>query len=154
MKSNILSDLSEQYLFNFFIVKVLIATVCGMMIGWERELKHKAAGIRTNVLVSVGSCMLTAVSFLISDYYDIDPTRIISQIITGIGFIGGAVVYKTADKVTGVTTATFIWVMCAIGILAGIGLKLLPIILTIVILVISIIFRKLEDKIHDFHEPH
>ncbi len=154
MKSEILSNLSEQYLFNFFIIKVLIATLCGLMIGWERELKHKAAGIRTNVLVSVGSCILTAVSFLISDYYNIDPTRIIGQIITGIGFIGGAVVYKTADRVTGVTTATFIWVMCAIGVLAGVGLTLLPITLTILILIISIVFRKVEDKIHDSHEPH
>lgn len=147
MKSSFVENLSDFFLLKFFIIKVLVATVCGLIIGWERELKHKAAGIRTNVLVAVGSCILTAVSFLISDYYQTDPTRIIGQIVTGIGFIGGAVVYKLGDKVIGVTTATFIWVMCAIGVLAGIGLILLPIVITLGLLFMSIMFQKLENKI-------
>lgn len=131
------------------IPKLLIATVCGFIIGYDRELKQKVAGIRTNILICVGCALLTYISFYLSKYNVlIDPTRIIGQIITGIGFLGAGVIMKNDDKIIGVTTAAFIWVISSIGILIGsIDSISIPIILTFGLLIISRIFEKIESHI-------
>lgn len=132
----------------FFLPKILVATLCGIIIGLDRELKQKVAGIRTFILICVGCCLLTSISFYLSFLnQDIDPTRIIGQIITGIGFIGAGVIMKTDDKIHGVTTAAFIWVICAIGVLAGTGAIYTPIIITFGLLIISLIFEEVEKYI-------
>jgi len=116
------------------IPKVFIATICGFIIGYDRELKQKVAGIRTNILSK--------------DNPMIDPTRIIGQIITGIGFLGAGVIMKNDDKIIGVTTAAFIWIISSIGILIGaIESFSIPIILTFGLLIISRIFEKIESYI-------
>jgi putative Mg2+ transporter-C (MgtC) family protein len=140
-----MKELSELFLLEYFGIKVIIATICGLIVGIERERKDKVAGIRTNVLVCVGVAIMTAASFLygIVDS-DVDSTRIIGQIITGVGFLGAGVIFKNNDKVVGVTTASFIWIMSAIGILAGSGFILVPIVLTIGLVIISLLFEKLE----------
>jgi len=128
------------------IPKVLIATICGFIIGYDREMKQKVAGIRTNILICVGCAILTYISFYLSkDNPMIDPTRIIGQIITGIGFLGAGVIMKNDDKIIGVTTAAFIWIISSIGILIGaIESFSIPIILTFGLLIISRIFEKIE----------
>lgn len=139
---------------SFLLIKILISTVCGFIIGYDREIKNKVAGIRTNILICVGSALLTAVSvYLAKDNPNIDPTRIIGQIVTGIGFLGAGVIVKNDDKIVGVTTAAFIWVISAIGILVGITSSILaPIILTVTLLVISRIFEKVEIYIKNNHK--
>lgn len=128
--------------------KVITAALCGLIIGLDRELKQKVAGIRTFILISVGCCVFTAISFLLSDMGEsIDPTRIIGQIITGIGFLGAGVIFKSDDKVVGITTASFIWAISAIGILAGTGMIIVPITLTIGLLLTSLFFEKIENYI-------
>lgn len=140
-----MKELSELFLLEYFGIKVIIATICGLIVGIEREKKDKVAGIRTNVLVCVGVAIMTAASFLYGSVdSDVDSTRIIGQIITGVGFLGAGVIFKNNDKVVGVTTASFIWIMSAIGILAGSGFILVPIILTIGLVIISLLFEKLE----------
>ena len=136
-------------LITLLLPKVLIATICGLIIGYDREIKQKVAGIRTNILICVGCTILTATSFyLAKDNPAIDPTRIIGQIITGIGFLGAGVIMKNDDKIVGVTTAAFIWVISSIGILiACIDSFSTPIILTIGLLIISRIFEKVETYI-------
>lgn len=153
MKSDLLQTIDETYLISYFGIRVLVATFCGFVIGCERELKSKIAGIRTNVLVCVGACLMTSMSFFIADYYpDVDPMRVVGQIVTGVGFLGAGVIFKSNDntRVTGVTTAAFIWVMCALGILSGCGFIILPLILTIGLLVISIAFKYIEDKLSKY----
>ena len=130
------------------LLKVLIATICGAIIGYDREVKQKVAGLRTNILICVGCAIFTASSFFISDNLsNIDPTRIIGQIITGIGFLGAGVIVKNDDKVVGVTTAAFIWVISAIGVLIGCGFLIMPIILSLGLLIISKLFEKVETYI-------
>ena len=130
------------------LLKVLIATICGAIIGYDREVKQKVAGLRTNILICVGCAIFTASSFFISDSLsNIDPTRIIGQIITGIGFLGAGVIVKHDDKVVGVTTAAFIWVISAIGVLIGCGFLIMPIILSLGLLIISKLFEKVETYI-------
>lgn len=136
-------------LITLLLPKVLIATICGLIIGYDREIKQKVAGIRTNILICVGCTILTATSFyLAKDNPNIDPTRIIGQIITGIGFLGAGVIMKNDDKIVGVTTAAFIWIISSIGILIACTNSFsTPIILTIGLLIISRIFEKVETYI-------
>ncbi len=130
------------------LLKVLIATICGGIIGYDREIKQKVAGLRTNILICVGCAIFTASSFFITETLaNIDPTRIIGQIITGIGFLGAGVIVKLDDKVIGVTTAAFIWIISAIGVLIGCGFYILPIVLSLGMLLISKIFEKVETYI-------
>lgn len=129
----------------FFLPKMVVATVCGLLIGIERELKQKVAGIRTNILICVGCTILSSLSFYLAQQYDlVDPTRMIGQIITGIGFLGAGVIMKMEDKIVGVTTAAFIWIVSAIGIMIGSGFLISPVILTIGLIIISRIFESLE----------
>lgn len=129
-------------------LKVLIATICGSIVGYERELKNKSAGLRTIILICVGSCLFTIASFIAASYNG-DPTRILSTIVTGIGFLGGGVIMQHEDKLVGITTAAFIWVVSAIGILCGMGLVLLPIILTLGLVTMSTVLAKYERKIRN-----
>ena len=131
----------------YFVPKVLVATLCGVIIGIDRELKQKVAGVRTFILISVGCAVFSAISVLMSDNQIIDPTRIIGQIITGIGFLGAGVIVKNDDKIIGVTTAAFIWCISAVGVLAGIGAIWTPIILTFGLLIVSLVFEKFETYI-------
>jgi putative Mg2+ transporter-C (MgtC) family protein len=133
-------------LITLLLPKVIIATICGLIIGYDREIKQKVAGIRTNILICVGCTILTSISFyLAKNNPNIDPTRIIGQIITGIGFLGAGVIMKHDDKIIGVTTAAFIWVISSIGILIAVTNSfLIPVILTFGLLIISRIFEKVE----------
>lgn len=129
------------------LTKVFIASLCGLIIGIDRELKNKVAGIRTFLLICVGCCIYTSLSFLISQSHSVDPTRIIAQIVTGIGFLGAGVIFKNEDKVVGVTTAAFIWVVSAIGVLVGLGAIVTPIVLTLGLVVVSLALEKIEQQI-------
>lgn len=150
--------MTEIEILQFFLPKVLIATICGAIIGIERELKNKVAGLRTNILICVGSAVFAAASFYFAKVYGpniADPTRILSTIVTGVGFLGGGVIMKNNDdKITGITTASFIWVMSGIGILAGFGATLAPIVLTIGLLFVSLFFAKVERFIKKEKEKH
>lgn len=136
----------EITLFLPIALKILIATICGAIVGYERELKNKSAGLRTIILICVGSCLFTVASFVASQYTG-DPTRILSTIVTGIGFLGGGVIMQHEDKLVGITTAAFIWVVSAIGILCGLGLVVTPIILTLGLVGMSTVLAKYERKI-------
>jgi putative Mg2+ transporter-C (MgtC) family protein len=142
---------TEMEIVKFFLPRILIATLCGAIIGVERELKNKVAGLRTNILICVGSAIFAAGSFYLAKVYGAniaDPTRMLSTIVTGVGFLGGGVIMKNnEDKITGITTASFIWVMSAIGILAGMGAMLAPIILTVGLVFVSLFFAKVEGYI-------
>ncbi len=139
---------SELDILWFCLPKILIATICGSIIGYDRERKNKAAGLRTNILICVGSCLFAITSILLSQISNSDPTRILSTIVTGIGFLGGGVIMKSDDKIVGITTAAFIWVVSAIGILCAMGATISPIILTIGLLLVSKIFERVEKYIH------
>lgn len=136
----------------FFLPKILVATICGFIIGYDREIRNKVAGIRTNVLITVGCTILTTVSFWLSKDGNTDPSRILGQIVTGIGFLGGGVIMKTDDKIVGVTTAAFIWVSSSIGMMAGLGIYGIPILITLGLIVVSHLFEKMEKRIKNKRE--
>jgi len=142
--------MKEIELLMFLLPRILAATLCGFIIGSEREIKNKVAGIRTHIIVCVGACLFASISFIMKDAQAIfDPTRIISQIVTGVGFLGAGLIFKNEDKVSGVTSAAFIWLTAAIGVIVGIGYILTPIIFTVGLLIILLILQKVEDKIEN-----
>jgi len=101
------------------IQRMLVALLIGAVIGAEREYRSKSAGLRTMILVCTGACLFTLVSAQVGAPNNID--RIAANIITGIGFIGAGVIFKDDNRVTGITTATTIWIMAALGMEAGSG---------------------------------
>ncbi|MBT3284673.1 MgtC/SapB family protein [Candidatus Bathyarchaeota archaeon] len=100
------------------VIRLILAAALGAIIGFERESLHKPAGLRTHVLVSVASCLVTLVSIMA---FPEDPARLLAQIIPGIGFIGAGSIIASGEKVIGITTATGIFVTSSIGIAVGTG---------------------------------
>jgi putative Mg2+ transporter-C (MgtC) family protein len=110
-----------------YLVRCGAAAVCGAVIGLERELKGKAAGFRTNILICLGSAIYMTVGALLvrATASEFDPTRVAAQVVTGIGFLGAGAIIQAGGRVTGLTTAATIWVVAAIGLVAGAGFPLL-----------------------------
>ncbi|MBX7242622.1 MAG: MgtC/SapB family protein [Bacteroidia bacterium] len=98
------------------LLRILISVVLGALLGIEREYRGKAAGIKTIAMISLGACIFTLISQKISDS---SPDRIAANIVTGVGFLGGGVIFKEGFSVTGLTTAASIWIAAAIGMAVG-----------------------------------
>lgn len=112
-------------------MRVIIACVLGCIIGWERE-RHRhivSAGIRTYGAIALGSCVFGLLSLL----DDKEPSRIAAQVVTGIGFLGGGIIFRQGDYVTGLTTAATLWATSAIGLSVSFGLYLMAFLVTILI---------------------
>jgi putative Mg2+ transporter-C (MgtC) family protein len=101
-------------------IRLLVAALLGAAIGLERELRQKAAGLRTHALIAVGSALFTLLSHELVGASG-DPGRVAAQIVSGIGFLGGGTILRTGASVRGLTTAATIWVNAAIGMAAGAG---------------------------------
>jgi putative Mg2+ transporter-C (MgtC) family protein len=101
------------------VSKLFVATVAGGIIGAEREYQSKNAGFRTVILITLGSCLFTIISYVMAGAFD--PARIAANIITGIGFLGAGAIFKEGVNVKGLTTASVIWVAAATGMAIGIG---------------------------------
>ncbi len=125
------------------IRRLLTAAVLGAALGFERELRQKAAGLRTNILIAVGSALFTVMSYeLAGDRAD--ATRIAAQIVTGIGFLGAGAIMRTDSGVQGLTTAATVWVNAAVGVAAGGGEYHLAFIATGVTLAALLVLQPLE----------
>src|ERR1700755_1991988 len=113
------------------LLPVLLARVLSTAIGMEREAGAKAAGLRTHALVGLGSAIIMVISkygfadLLGVDHIALDPSRIAAQIVSGIGFIGGGLIFVRRDAVRGLTTAATIWLVAAVGMACGAGLPVL-----------------------------
>jgi len=107
------------------IIRLVLALVFSGVIGIEREVKHKNAGFRTHILVGLGSCLMMLTSLHIFDIYigrvGVDPMRLASGVITGIGFLGAGAIIRYGEAVRGLTTAATIWIVAGIGIALGCG---------------------------------
>ena len=101
--------------------RLLLAALLGGMLGFERELRQKSAGLRTNILIAVGSALFTVMSYELAEGPIGDPSRVAAQIVTGIGFLGAGAIMRTGSGVQGLTTAATVWVNAAVGVAAGGG---------------------------------
>ena len=105
-----------------FAIRLLAAMAAGALIGLERQRSNKSAGTRTNTLVAMGACMYVLVSVRLSDLDGTDPSRIIRQIVTGIGFLGAGVILHHKGSIRGLTTAATVWCSAGLGVLGGMGM--------------------------------
>ena len=131
------------------------ALLCGGLIGIERQLRGKAAGIRTSILICLGTSIFVELGTSI-DAPHVDPTRVLAQITSGIGFLGGGVILARKGLITGVTSAAVIWVLAALGGLIGFGHLRAAIVLSLVTLGVLIgvellegMFRRLQQGATD-----
>ena len=122
-----------------FIIRILVATALGAVIGLDREYRTKAAGFRTHVLVALGSALFMIISVhgfddLPKDQMTLrmDPARIAAQVVTGIGFIGAGTIIFQKNVVKGLTTAAGLWVTAAVGMACGVGMYTLADVSTVI----------------------
>jgi putative Mg2+ transporter-C (MgtC) family protein len=128
-------DLPFTWLDIELILRVLLSVGLGGIIGYEREVTNKPAGLRTHIFVAMGACLFTISSFYLLPKESsgiIDATRIAAGIVAGISFIGAGSIIASQGDIRGLTTAACLWVVAAIGLMIGLGNYLLPIITTIV----------------------
>ncbi|MCD6092791.1 MAG: MgtC/SapB family protein [Candidatus Aenigmarchaeota archaeon] len=125
------------------IIKLLLAVALGILVGTEREISHKPAGLRTHALVSLGACLFTMVSIY---YFDADPARIAAGIVTGIGFVGAGSIIASRGHVQGITTAASLWCVAAIGLAVGVGAYVLAIVSVVLVFIILWLKRAVKDK--------
>jgi putative Mg2+ transporter-C (MgtC) family protein len=139
----------EQQLWQVFHVeylfRLLAALLLGGIIGAERERHKKAVGLRTLILISVGSALFTILSLNMVGPAGANPGRVASQIVTGIGFLGAGVILEERGRVVGLTTAATIWVAAAIGMAAGAGNYILATITALIVMIVLLLFTRIED---------
>ena len=132
-------------------IRLLAATGLGALIGLEREYNEKEAGFKTYTLVCLGSSLMMIISADIFLIYKglaaVDPSRIAAQVVTGIGFLGAGAIIRDQQKVRGLTTAAGIWAVSGIGLACGLGLFKPAIATTFLILIVLVIFKRLERDI-------
>lgn len=129
--------------------RLLLAITLGGLIGLERETREKPAGLRTNILICVGSAMMMILSKLILQGSEIpgnDLTRIAAGVITGIGFIGAGTIIQARGIVYGLTTAATLWAVAGLGLVVGAGYYLEAVIFTFLIIITLFLFQKIEHK--------
>lgn len=129
------------------VIRLVLAAILGGIIGLERELKHRPAGLRTNIFICVGAAMFTLLSDALALAHTGDHTRIAAQIIPGIGFIGaGSILRAKGELITGLTSAATIFVVASIGMAVGGGLYLTAIFATGLILLCLLFLGKTEQE--------
>ena len=128
------------------VLRIFIALAIGALIGIEREYRGHAAGVRTLAMVSVGSCLFTALGVLVFPGHATDPTRIAAQVVTGVGFLGAGAIFRAEDGVKGLTTAATVWVVAALGMAVGFNLYLIAVAGAVIVLVGLVLVRPLEIR--------
>ena len=130
-------------------VRLLISFFIGTAIGFEREYHSKAAGLRTMIMICLGSTIFTEISMTIGDQ---SPDRIASNIITGIGFLGAGVIFKDGLSISGITTATAIWICAALGMAVGAGEYFISFAGSIIVLIVLAALQPVTRRIERFHQ--
>ncbi|MDF2532861.1 MAG: hypothetical protein K0R80_3398 [Clostridia bacterium] len=130
------------------LVRLALACILGGLIGMERGRNRQPAGLRTHILVCVGATLVMLCNIFLFELYkgiaNVDPARLSAQVISGIGFLGAGTIIKEGLSIRGLTTAASLWVVACLGIAVGLGFYVGAILTTSFILIILIIFSKLE----------
>ncbi|CAN5786688.1 hypothetical protein BH18ACI5_BH18ACI5_21690 [soil metagenome] len=129
------------------VKRICLSVVLGSALGVEREWNQKSAGLRTNILITMGSTLFTLMSIDLSVSSGGDATRIAAQIVTGIGFLGAGAIMRTGGSIRGLTTAAMIWVNAAVGVAVGGGEYHLALIATAITLFVLLTLNPVERLI-------
>lgn len=142
-----------------YILRLIVAALCGMLIGYERKNRSKVAGVRTHCVVACASALMMVLSKyayldvmeMYGDLMKIDPSRIASGVVSGIGFLGAGMIFVNKKTVTGLTTAAGIWATSGIGMAIGAGLYCIGGVATLIILMVQIVLH-ITPKLHIHHD--
>lgn len=137
-------------------LRMVTAIACSGVIGWERERLRKPAGFRTHILVGIGACLVTLVSIYMYDMFEnkVEPSRIASNVVVGIGFLGAGTILRSREGiVTGLTTAASLWVVSGIGLAVGCGFYSGAVIATALVMVVLYFMNWVDDYV-DAHLYH
>jgi putative Mg2+ transporter-C (MgtC) family protein len=134
------------------LLRLGVAILLGAVVGIEREYRSKSAGFRTMILISLGACLFTMLSIAIGAPGS--PDRIASNIATGIGFLGAGVIFRSENRVTGITTAATIWAVAAIGMAVGSGHERLAIAAGLLIVTVLALLPYAQLLIDTFNQAH
>jgi putative Mg2+ transporter-C (MgtC) family protein len=138
------------------IARLLLASLLGGMIGLEREMHGRAAGFRTHLLVSLGSCLFVITSIHFYELYGntnrigppgVDPGRVAAQVVTGIGFLGAGAIIRDKASIRGLTTAACLWIAAAIGLACGAGLYYLAPFVALLAIISLLFLKKIENRL-------
>ncbi|MFH1413415.1 MAG: MgtC/SapB family protein [Candidatus Omnitrophota bacterium] len=136
---------------NQVILRLILSVVLSGFIGLERQVRRRYVGLRTHILLCLGSCLIMLTSLYVFDIYKdkvpLDPARIAAGVITGIGFLGAGTIIRDKERVKGLTTAASLWVVAGIGLAVGVGFYLASIVTTILALVVLYFLRRAEQVI-------
>lgn len=141
-----------------WLLRILVAAFCGALIGYERAIQRKTAGVRTHIVVAIASALFMIVSkygftdLLNMHDLSLDPSRIAAQIVTGISFIGAGTILVRKEQISGLTTAAGVWATAAIGMAVGAGMYFIGILSTVLLFIIQLFFH--DDEIIDKLTPH
>ncbi len=135
------------------IMRLTLTVVLSGMIGLERQLHKRTAGLRTHILGSLGSCLIMLTSLYVFDIYkeiaNPDPARIAAGVITGIGFLGAGTIIREKEGVRGLTTAASLWVVAGVGLAVGCGFKRAAVYTTVIAVIVLFFLRFAEGIIED-----
>jgi len=133
------------------IRRIICAFVLGAVIGLEREKKGRSAGLRTHILVCMGSCLIMLVSLYMYELFKnkttLDPARIAAGVVTGIGFLGAGTIIRSQEGIRGLTTAASIWISSAIGLAVGCGFYEVAFFSTFLSFLTLAFLKKIERKL-------
>ncbi|MCG2714024.1 MAG: MgtC/SapB family protein [Candidatus Omnitrophica bacterium] len=133
------------------VIRLLLTLVLSGLVGFERQVHRRDAGLRTHILVALGSCLIMLTSLYVFDIYkdtvSLDPARIAAGVITGIGFLGAGTIIREPKGVRGLTTAASLWVVSGIGLAVGCGFNKIAIYATILVLIVLHFLRFFEKTI-------
>lgn len=130
-----------------FIYKILAACLAGLLIGLEREYKGKSAGLKTNTIVAVGASIFVMISLHFENQFGVDVTRVLGQVVVGIGFLGAGVIVQRKNQIKGLTTAATIWCSAAAGCLAANAFYAELAFATILIVAVNLFFGWIDTRV-------
>lgn len=134
------------------VVRLILAFIFGSVLGYEREKRRGSAGLRTHILVCMGSALIMLTSLHLYDMYQgkasVDPGRIAAGVVTGIGFLGAGTIIRSKEGVKGLTTAASLWISAAIGLAVGCGYISAALITTVITYLSLSYLKKVEQEIH------
>ena len=132
-----------------YIFRIILSEILGALIGYERQFKHKSAGLRTNILVCIGSCLIMILSNLLYEQVEgktnADPARLAAQVVSGIGFLGAGAIIKEGVNVIGLTTAACIWVVSGVGLAVGAGYYIIAVFASLLVYIILEILSQMDS---------
>ena len=131
------------------VIRIVAAVICGGLIGLERGMKNRPAGLRTYMLVCVGSCIVMLTNQYVVQILGGEPTRLAAQVVSGIGFLGaGTIIVTRRNQIKGLTTAAGLWAAAGIGIALGIGFYEVAVVGSLAIFSVMTLLQKMDNKMH------